>query len=723
MWWACVVAAAGFAAASAVAAGALPQQGGTVDLLTQANVMVSGATTVDRTGRSVAAAGDVNGDGRDDVLIGAPGVGTGCPDVRGASYVVYGSSSPVDVDLANLGAAGFRVAGAAAGDCSGYAVGAAGDVNGDGRDDIAIGAPYASPSSRTQAGSTYVIFGSPSPSDVDLANLSGRGFRIDGVAPYDRSGWAVAGAGDVNGDGRDDVLVGAPLTDQGGINDGSGYVVFGSETPANVDLGALGTRGVRIDGNASTDNLGRAVAGAGDLNGDGRDDVIIGSRDTRGSAYVVFGSVSIGQAVDLSNLGSSGIRVDGADVWDDPSVSAAGDVNGDGRDDVIIGSSNASPYSRAGAGSSYVVYGSAVPDNVDLANLHDRGFRIDGAAAGDHSGFSVAGAGDVNGDGRDDVIIGAPYANSNAGMTYVVYGSSAPSGVDLGALGSGGISMAASAVDRGGYSVAGVADINGDGRDDVLVGAPFDAARGYAGAAYVVYGFGQSLVAYPGAITGGVGTSITPMLPTVARTGTASFAVSPALPDGLALDAATGAISGTPTVAASSSHMVTMNDLTGAATDVVTVSITGPPNGGTGSPHAPSAATSTGAAATASPATPSTARDAAPVRLASRSSCAGARCTTTGTVPAGATRVVQSASRRGARATARDQVRARMARGQCTIGATGAGKSARRTFSCRISLAPGQWTVTTEARAGATVLARSSKIVRVGARGQERDRS
>jgi hypothetical protein len=158
--------------------------------------------------------------------------------------------------------------------------------------------------------------------DVDLGNLGDRGFRIDGIDPDDRSGYSVSGAGDVNGDGLADLIVGAPFADLAQfVNTGESYIVFGKADPAAVDLANLGTAGFPIIG-TRREEKGRSVSGAGDVNGDGLDDLIVGAYRAdpggeidAGSSYVVFGKADSTPVV-VNALGSSGFRLDGIDAYD-----------------------------------------------------------------------------------------------------------------------------------------------------------------------------------------------------------------------------------------------------------------------------------------------------------------------------------------------------------------------------------------------------------------------
>ncbi len=344
------------------------------------------------------------------------------------------------------------------------------------------------------------------PSLIELSALDGsNGFRIDGEAAGDKSGFSVASAGDVNGDGLADLIVGAKLADPHGGNSGASYVVFAQSSgfSSSLDLSALdGTNGFQINGVAANDYSGFSVASAGDVNGDGFADLIVGARGADGGAgasYVVFGQSSgFASSLDLSALdGTNGFQINGevANGYSGQSVASAGDFNGDGLADLVIGA----PFVNGLEGASYVVFGhtAAFSSSLELSALDGTdGFKLNGQAVLDLSGSSVASLGDVNGDGLADLIIGAPGADpggDSSGASYVVFGR--PSGFgfgasfDLSALdGSNGFRInGETARELSGISVAGAGDVDGDGFADLIVGASNASPHGTdSGASYVV---------------------------------------------------------------------------------------------------------------------------------------------------------------------------------------------------------------------------------------------
>ncbi|MCC3860058.1 hypothetical protein [Pseudemcibacter aquimaris] len=478
-------------------------------------------------GWSVSGAGDFNGDGYDDLIIGANLVNADGTDT-GASYVLFGSNDNYGADgilgtpysLSNFnGINGFRLDGVGEGDESGFSVSNAGDVNGDGYDDLLIGA-YAADPNGDLSGSSYVVFGNVSfmGASFDLSSLDGtNGFRIDGEAVGDESGYSVSNAGDVNGDGFDDIIISAPSADPNGDGSGSSYVVFGQTNwTANsgvFDLSSIdGSNGFRLDGAAVGDASGYSVSNAGDVNGDGYDDVIVSAYsadpngNSSGSTYVVFGDddwTAGSGVVDLSSInGTNGFRLDGEAADDESgySVSSAGDFNGDGFDDMVVGARYTDNNGNA-SGSTYVVFGAADwtagSGIFDLSTLDGTtGFRLDGEAAGDESGYSVSNLGDINDDGFDDIIVGAYAADPNgddSGSSYVLFGTDTgiPAVFDFEALdGTNGFRIdGETAGDQSGWSVSGAGDLNGDGYDDFIVGAHgIDSDGANSGSAYVIYG-------------------------------------------------------------------------------------------------------------------------------------------------------------------------------------------------------------------------------------------
>jgi len=446
---------------------------------------INGINPDDRSGGFLKGAGDVNGDGFNDIIIAAFRIRS-----FDQSYVIFGSNKswPTSINLADLdGNNGFAISGTQ--ESSFPTVSGVGDINGDGIDDFSTGGYIRS----------SVIFGSkkPWPARMDLRTLNGtNGFQIDGI--FRSNGWFfVSGAGDVNGDGIDDILIGDKLFNN---RAGQSYVVFGSKEPWStvINISSLnGGNGFALDGIHPDDYSGSSVSDAGDVNGDGIDDFLIDAdraNNFAGQSYVIFGRKEPWPAVmDLSSLnGVDGFAINGIPVEPNftegvKTVSGAGDVNGDGIDDIIIGALRVNDFT----GQSYVIFGSKKvwPPSINLADLDgNNGFTMNGPVSS-RSGWSVSGAGDVNGDGIDDILIGAPSVNDGIGQSYVVFGSKElwPAVIELADLnGNNGFTMNGRAVGGSGATLSGVGDMNGDGIDDILIGAPSIGNR--VGQSYVVFG-------------------------------------------------------------------------------------------------------------------------------------------------------------------------------------------------------------------------------------------
>jgi hypothetical protein len=418
--------------------------------------VINGHSAYTRSGNSVSAAGDVNGDGLADLIVGAPWSTVGSVQNAGRSYVVFGKTSSVGIDLSAVAAqsGGFVMNGQCTGDFSGSSVSAAGDVNGDGLADLIVGA-YRSSVTGIFAGRSFVVFGKTTTSSIDLSAVAGGtgGFVINGQSQSDYSGFSVSSAGDVNGDGLSDLIVGAYGSTVGNAwGAGRSYVVFGKTSGTAINLSAVANQigGFVINGQSSHENSGYSVSAAGDVNGDGLADLLVGANKASmmnsynsqpSQSFVVFGKTS-GIGVNLSSVaaGIGGFVIKGENLGyggrygrEDEisySVSAAGDVNGDGLADMIIGNSNAGVgVGYSSNGRSYVVFGKTSGAAIQLSSVAagEGGFVINGKAANEQNGASVSAAGDINGDGLADLIVGAPRSsvgsNYSAGISYVIFGN------------------------------------------------------------------------------------------------------------------------------------------------------------------------------------------------------------------------------------------------------------------------------------------------------------
>ena len=422
-------------------------------------------------GNSVSSAGDVNGDGYDDIIIGSSGAGA---SGQGEAYIFFGSPGfsgrlfPADADVVIIGGTVFGMLGTS--------VSSAGDVNGDGYDDVIVDEP--------NSGQVYIFFGGTGLPD-SLSTSSADVVLTAESSISEFFGWCVSDAGDVNNDGYDDIIAGA--TGAGGSN-GRAYIFFGG--PWLTGTISASSANVIITGEASGDHFGWSVSGAGDINNDGYDDIIVGTYEYSaggsyyniGRAYVFLGSSTLSGFISATSANAT-ITGEASEDQLGYSVSSAGDVNGDGYDDVIVGA----PYNDAGgtiAGRAYVFFGSSGFGGALLAASAD--IIITGESAEDHLGFSVSSAGDINNDGYGDIIVGADSAGTTgAGEAYVFFGSAGISGAL--SVTSADITVTGEALnDHLGYSVSVAGDIDDDGRSDIVIGAQSSGGAGImSGRAYV----------------------------------------------------------------------------------------------------------------------------------------------------------------------------------------------------------------------------------------------
>jgi hypothetical protein len=369
-----------------------------------------GESAGDGLGLSVAGVGDVNNDGFDDFMMGAPYHDHGASSNTGKAYLVFGAKTgwATNENVAIGSNASF--VGEGAEDNAGWRVAGIGDVNGDGVSDIALGAPN-DDDGGNGAGQGYVFFGKSMgwTTNTDLATAD---VSFIGEATEDHAGEVIAGAGDANGDGYDDVLISSPAADYGGSGDvGKAYLIFGATTEWATRT-SLSNADASWIGEGVSDYAGFSLSGGGDFNNDGYDDVVIGAYSNdeggtdSGQVYLVYGAET-GWATNIS-LGSADASFIGYVAGDNAgwSVAMGGDWNMDGFDDLLIGASlNASAGTEAGR--VYLFYGSEAGWPMDtIVCGADKCFT--GEDASDKAGYSLSWIGDFNGDlGPGDLIIGA----------------------------------------------------------------------------------------------------------------------------------------------------------------------------------------------------------------------------------------------------------------------------------------------------------------------------
>ncbi len=421
--------------------------GGSSGLSTTATWTKAGENNLDRFGYSISTAGDINGDGYSDVIIGAYGNNSN----SGKTYLYLGSSSGL------LTTAAWTAAGENTGDFFGYKVSTVGDVNGDGYGEVIVGAYNYSSST----GKTYLYYGGAG----GLSTTAD--WTAVGENGNDHFGISVSIAGDVNGDGYSDIIVGA---NGYSFSKGKAYLFYGEAS------GLSTTADWTKIGENSNDNFGVSAVSAGDVNGDGYSDVIVGAfrySNYTGKVYLFYGSSSgLSTTADWTATGEN-IR-----DYFGLSIATAGDLNGDGYSDIIVG---ASGYpSLAKIGKVYLYYGS----QSGLSSTPD--WTATGENNDDSFGSDVSTGGDINGDGYSDIIVSSPGYSSTTGKVLLYYGSSIglSSTADWTATGE-------NTDDTFGNSIAAAGDVNGDGFSDVIVGAY--GFSSFMGKTYLYFGSSSGL--------------------------------------------------------------------------------------------------------------------------------------------------------------------------------------------------------------------------------------
>jgi len=465
-----------------------------VEAVAQARLIIQGTPGSGAIGGSIASIPNLTGDHRPALAIASPYESLPGRPRAGVVYVVFDTPRTGTVALGDPSLHGFRILGGPYYD-AGFAVTSAGDVNGYGRGDILLSAPRHGVTCRTPVsgpcgyrapGVAFVIYGKADEGTVDLAHLRpSQGFEIKGIPGGSGTGaGTLAGLGDFAGDGFSAIAVSGMQYTASGLNYREGaYVIYGGRHPRNVDLQDLGTRGFRID----TQGGSSAVAAVGDVNGDGRSDLMLSAGDpSHYEDFVLFGRRYEG-TISPGRAGASGFAITGLNGYGF-SFAGVGDVNEDHRADVLA---VRNLLGSTGGAEVDLVYGSRSTSTVNLTHLGARGARIltgPAPAGSDLQLWGFTGLGDLNGDGRTDFVISSetwPMSSGGdflQGTVSILYGAQYTSPLSLANLGSAGYQLTGplpstnSGIATTGNELGfGVAALNGfaeNGRPLFAVGAP-----------------------------------------------------------------------------------------------------------------------------------------------------------------------------------------------------------------------------------------------------------
>jgi len=450
-----------------------------------ADYVFHGENPSDFAGASLSGAGDVDGDGYADLLVPAyfhDGVG----ENSGRIYLIRAVDvgDPGEYELGDMP---YQFEGAMPDEEAGHSVSGGADVDGDGLDDLLF-CGYRASDALDENGRVYLVYsgdlGSPG-----VRNLATADVTWIGEASEDRLGHAFFPAGDADGDGRVDLLVGAYGNDTAGVDAGKTYVIPGSSIVDFEGERTIGSNEYIFLGEEPGDESGHALRSALDVDGDGLSDFMVGARlsdfgaTDGGKAYMISGG-SLGSTEETVNL-SDADHIFFGEVdrgWVGYAVTGAGDVDGDGRGDLLIGAHS----SDEEQGRVYLVMASSL--DAQVQSLETADVRFEGEYTSDQAGRTIAPAGDVDGDELADVLIGARNHWDRYGAAYLVLGESVGPGI-FSLSGADYIFDGEERFDEAGYTVAGAGDFNRDGLDDVLVAAwqgSFDTATANPGKAYLL---------------------------------------------------------------------------------------------------------------------------------------------------------------------------------------------------------------------------------------------
>jgi hypothetical protein len=473
----------------------------TVDAVAQAQLILQGPAT--RTyygnalvGSAIASVNDMTGDGRPDLILGAPNESLPGRPQAGVVYVVFDTPRTGSVSLDDPRLDGFRIIGGPY-YRAGTEVAAAGDVNGDGRPDIILTAPrhgvtcpspLSGPCGYGTPGVAFVIYGKAGGGTVDLAHLRpSQGFEIKGVPSQQQVG--LAGLGDIAHDGFSAIAVaGATYSGHGMHYEGGAYVIYGSHHPQDVDLQRpLGPRGFRV-ASAGGDVPSPLVAAGGDVNGDGRPDLLLSVPAEPpsiggGAVVVLFGGHYQG-TIDWDHLGPDGFRIVDSrsrSIGNAPLVAGVGDLRRDHHADVLLVRSTCPPAPNT-IPEADIVFGSALTRTVDLAHLGTRGVRIfvqnrpSYTCLGPVAGLGDASAGIVS----TTTLPLSPFGMESYDTSVsVLFGSRLPSTISLDDLGSAGVQFtepmptgSCNAPGPGNGRLSALGDVSGTGQTEFAIGAP-----------------------------------------------------------------------------------------------------------------------------------------------------------------------------------------------------------------------------------------------------------